>query len=326
MILEIPGYGPLPGYAPLLPAPQPAIHTGGSERRASAVLREVSDVGASGADVHAVSVTRTAALHIPTSLPTGRSSDSWCTGQVRPALPAVIHGPQATSSELQHSSPREVSGTLVTATAKQSLSNSERERINKRRREQRAQERPFFKEMVNAHAEQRQPRISIPTDADGKVIGLKTKWHNSVRSIAKNLLRWDIREYKQYPTEWNWVITSLIRELDHWYTYKPFALCRKYVSRYLSRAISDDRSEWKKHYFSTGMQHSDMPDLAFQSWQPWWVSEEGLAKAEQMKEVRSQGKGKRADCGPESSRGTRRSDSGGEASPQCPSGQVSDGH
>jgi hypothetical protein len=176
--------------------------------------------------------------------------------------------------------------------------------------------------MVNAHAEQRQPRISIPTDADGKVIGLKTKWHNSVRSIAKNLLRWDIREYKQYLTEWNWVITSLIRELDHWYTYEPFPLCRKYVSKYLSRAISDDRSEWKKHYFSTGLQHKDMPDIAFESWQPWWVSEEGLVKSEQMKELRSLGKDKRAERGPQSSRGTTWSDSGGGASLQCPSPQV----
>jgi hypothetical protein len=131
---------------------------------------------------------------------------------------------------------------MVTRTPKQALFDSERDRINKRRREQRAHERPFFKEMVTAHAEQRQPSVPIPIDAEGKVIGLKTKWHNSVRSIARNILRWDIREYKHHPTEWNWIITSLIRELDNWYSYDPYPLYRKYVSRYLSWAIADDNA------------------------------------------------------------------------------------
>jgi len=41
---------------------------------------------------------------------------------------------------------------------------------------------------MNAHAEQRQVRIPIPTNMEGNVIGLKTKWHNiivTVRSIAR---------------------------------------------------------------------------------------------------------------------------------------------
>jgi hypothetical protein len=210
----------------------------------------------------------------------------------------------------------------TTSISRQALSDSEKAKINKRRRDQRAHERPFFKEMVNAHAEQRQPSFPIPTNAEGKVIGLKTKWHNSVRAIAKNILCWDIREYKQHPTKWNWVITSLIRELANWYTYESYPLCRKYVSKYLSRAISDDRSEWKKHYFATGLQHEDMPDAAFDSWQPWWVSEEGMAKAEQMRELCSLGKDKRLDNGPSSSGGAATLDLPGSPSLQCPSPQV----
>jgi hypothetical protein len=102
------------------------------------------------------------------------------------------------------------------------LSDSEKDRINKHRREQRAQERPYFREMVTAHSEQRQPRFPTPIDAEGKVVGLKTKWHNSVRSIAKTILRWDIRNYKEHPTEWSWILNTLTQELSTLYKYVPF--------------------------------------------------------------------------------------------------------
>jgi hypothetical protein len=69
------------------------------------------------------------------------------------------------------------------------LSESKKDRRNKRWREQHAQERPYFREMVNAHSEQHQAQFPISTDGNVKVIGLKTKWHNSVRSIAKTILR-----------------------------------------------------------------------------------------------------------------------------------------
>jgi hypothetical protein len=159
--------------------------------------------------------------------------------------------------------------------------------VNKRRREQRALERPYLREMVNAHADQRQPKFPIPTNPEGKVIGLKTKWHNSVRSIARNVLRWDIRKYYEHPTEWKWILNTLTRDLDSLYTYTPYPLNRSYLSKYLSQALADDRAEWKKFYVQTGQQHQDMPDEAFQVWQPWWVSEEGRMKSEQMRGLRA---------------------------------------
>jgi hypothetical protein len=170
------------------------------------------------------------------------------------------------------------------------LSYIEKDRVNKRRKEQRVQERPYFKEMVNAHSEQWQPRFPIPTDADGRVIGLKTKWHNSVRSIAKTILRWDIQNYREHPTEWSWVLNTLTRELSTLYEYLPFELSRSYLSKYLGGTISDDRKEWKCYYFQTGLQHENMPDAAFKAWQLWWVSEEGMLKYAQMKKLRAQKK------------------------------------
>jgi hypothetical protein len=131
------------------------------------------------------------------------------------------------------------------------LSNIDWDHANKRRREQRAHERLYFKEIVAAHAEQRQPQFPTPTYAGCKVLGLKTKWHNSVRSIRNSILRWDIRNYREHSTEWDRVLTTLTRDLEILYSYKPYPLSRSY----LSGTISDNRKEWKKFYFETGKQH-----------------------------------------------------------------------
>ena len=117
------------------------------------------------------------------------------------ALPRSQTTMSAPGRILQHSTfpappqrgPTDVASTPSAASApprlsRPSLSDSERDRANKRRREQHTQERPYLREMVAAHAEQRQPQFSIPTNALGKVIGLKTKWHNSIRSMARNIL------------------------------------------------------------------------------------------------------------------------------------------
>jgi hypothetical protein len=122
--------------------------------------------------------------------------------------------------------------------------------------------------MVAAHAEQRQPQYPIPTCPGGKVLGLKTKWHNSIMSIRNSILRWDIRNCREHATEWNWVLTTLSRDLEIMYFYEPYPLCYSYLSKYLSGTISDNRKEWKKYYFETGKQHENMPNAAFSAWQP----------------------------------------------------------
>jgi hypothetical protein len=70
-------------------------------------------------------------------------------------------------------------------------------------------------------------------------------------------------------------------------SYEPYPMCRSYLSKYLSGTISDDMKEWKKYYFETGKQHENMTDAAFNAWQPWWVSEEGRAKCQQMRDLRA---------------------------------------
>jgi hypothetical protein len=117
-----------------------------------------------------------------------------------------------------------------------------------------------------------------------------------------------------------WILNTLIREFDTLYTYEPVPLDRVYLSKYLGRAISNDRAVWKKYYFATGLQHEDMLDVAFQLWQPWWVSKEGKAKSIQMKKLRSKVKPRGSSSGNLSSSlgGTTRtnqSDSPSQGSP-----------
>jgi hypothetical protein len=65
-------------------------------------------------------------------------------------------------------------------------------------------------------------------------------------------------------------------------------LSRSYLNKYLGGTLSNDRKEWKRYYFNTGLQHENIPDTAFKAWQLWWVSEEGMLKCAKMKELDAQ--------------------------------------
>jgi hypothetical protein len=41
------------------------------------------------------------------------------------------------------------------------------------------------------------------------------------------------------------------------------------MNKYLAGTILDDMKEWKKFYFKIGEQHKNMPNVAFNVWQPW---------------------------------------------------------
>jgi hypothetical protein len=117
------GMGPYLGIPPLVTIPEPPISSGINRRGASALFQDLRDVGAGVADVDGVTRLRTTPLPNPTPLPsTGRSSGSWCIGELLPPPPTAIHAPQATLSDLDHSAPREVRSSSITPTARQALS------------------------------------------------------------------------------------------------------------------------------------------------------------------------------------------------------------
>lgn len=74
----------------------------------------------------------------------------------------------------------------------------------------------------------------------------------------------------------------------------------------------------EKILFCHWLAAKDMLDLAFQSWQPWWISEEEKAKSENLKELCFLGKKKHSDMGPSSLRGAIISDTVGTPLPGSP--------
>ena len=165
----------------------------------------------------------------------------------------------------------------------------ERSDQNKRRREQRSYEPAFFKETVASHAEGRKPKHNIPTNEQGKIVGLRTKWHGTCRSIAKRLINWTYPSYAKHQGEWKLLCATVQRELDTLFSYSPTDLDPNYLSKYLDDAIAHDKSIWRQFFYDRGLQHEDCPDEAWQSCMPYWDSEEGREKSKLMQSKRALG-------------------------------------
>ena len=138
-----------------------------------------------------------------------------------------------------------------------------------------------------AHAEGRQIRYPILTNPDGDIIGNRGKWQAAVRSIVEVTVDRTIREYRKNPQEWKWLLKTIQRELDLRFSF-VYPVKSETLSQYLSMILSNDRYKWHKHYVATsGGQHEDCPDDAFETLSKFWESPEGKAKTETMKGIRS---------------------------------------
>ena len=163
------------------------------------------------------------------------------------------------------------------------FSREEKQRLNKKRCLQNSLKTPYLAEMKLAHAEQRSPSAVIPTSPTGEVIGLKTVFHNAVRTLARRCVNYSYRSYVGKKGEWKAVIDAIMMSLELVYTF-PYPLSRKYVSKFLKGALADDRKVYKAYFIEKkGEQHPDMPDEAFVVWSEWWSSPEGKTEAEDMK-------------------------------------------
>ena len=117
--------------------------------------------------------------------------------------------------------------------------------------------------MKLAHAKQRSPTAVIPTSPSGEVIGLKTVFHNAVRTLARRCVNFSYRSYVGKKGEWKAVIDAIMMSLDLVYKF-PYPLSRKYVSKFLKGALADDRKIYKAYFIAnSGEQHPDMPDEAY---------------------------------------------------------------
>ncbi|KAG0571989.1 hypothetical protein KC19_VG059400 [Ceratodon purpureus] len=166
----------------------------------------------------------------------------------------------------------------------QSVDHTER---NKRRREQWSYEPAFFKETIASHAERRKPKHCIPTNQQGKIVGLRTKWHGTCRSIAKGLINWDYKSYAKHQGEWHLLCLTVVRELDTLFSYSLTDLDPNYLPKYLDDAIAHDKSTWRQHFYDTGLQHENCPNAAWETWHQHWNSDEGRQKTRYMEEKRA---------------------------------------
>ena len=222
-------------------------------------------------------------LPAPIEVPRPLQSES-SHGFTDPCVPIATRTPSSSSSSEAQAS---LQGSK-TGAPRQSLS-LDKSAQNKRRREQRSYEPAFFKETVASHAEGRKPKYPIPTNEQGKIIGLRTKWHSTCKSIARRLINWSYQSYAKRHSEWQLLILTLQRELDSIYTYNPTGLDPGYLSKYLEDALAHWKSTWRQFYYETGRQHEDCPDEAWAAWQPHWNSEEGRQKSKEMQEKRALG-------------------------------------
>ncbi|KAG0597212.1 hypothetical protein M758_UG321000 [Ceratodon purpureus] len=160
-----------------------------------------------------------------------------------------------------------------------------------KRRAQNLQNEAYALQRI-AHAEGRQIRYPILTNREGEIIGNRGKWQAAVRSIVELTVDRSIREYRKEPGEWKWLLRTIQRELDLWFSF-GYPVKPEILSSYLSQILSNDRYKWHKHYIQTeGGQHEDCSDEAFQALRQFWESPEGKAKSENMSRIRSKvGKG-----------------------------------
>ena len=197
-----------------------------------------------------------------------------------------LAGPEATPS-LQQERER-----LTRVAEHERCAVEDKERLNKKRCVQNSLKTPYLAEMKKAHAEQRSPSAVIPTSPTGEVIGLKTVFHNAVRTLARRCVNYSYRTYVGRKGEWKAVIDAIMMSLELVYEF-PHPLSRKYVSKFLKGALADDRKVYKAYFIKNlGEQHPDMPDEAYRVWGEWWTSPEGKSEAEEMKALNGMRKSK----------------------------------
>ena len=136
-----------------------------------------------------------------------------------------------------------------------------------------------------AHAEGRQIRYPILTNPEGEINRNRGKWQAAVRSIVELAVDRSIREYRKEPWEWKWLLRTIQRGLDLQFSF-VYPVKPEVLSPYLSLILSNDRYKWHKHYVLTsGGQHEDCPDEAFEKLRRFWETPEGKAKNKTMSRI-----------------------------------------
>ena len=161
-----------------------------------------------------------------------------------------------------------------------------REQETRKRAAGRELQRPYLKEMAQAHAENREPRIEIPVCPSGKVLGLLNPWQRAARLCARQTLNYKVRSYKAKRELWESQVQCIADKLAQNFSYsRPLDIA--YLGKFLKNTLKNDRKHWKKYFVAThGLKHPRCPEEAFTEWKKYWLSEAGKEESVQMTEMR----------------------------------------
>ena len=67
----------------------------------------------------------------------------------------------------------------------------------------------YLTKMKIAYVEERSTRNIIHTNEQGVIIGLSTKWHRAVKSLAKRENYFKLKNYNEHPLAWSIVLNKI---------------------------------------------------------------------------------------------------------------------
>jgi hypothetical protein len=101
--------------------------------------------------------------------------------------------------------------------------------------------------MMIAYAKGRSTRNIIHTNEQGVIIGLWTKWHGAVKSLARREINFKLKNYNEHPLAWNIVLNKIQQELNKMFVFQLTEVVEGYLETYLKDSLSKDLYKWRKH-------------------------------------------------------------------------------
>jgi hypothetical protein len=145
----------------------------------------------------------------------------------------------------------------------------------------------YLSEMKNAHSEGRPAHHIIQTSEQGVILGLRTKWHGAVKSLARREIDYKLKNYNDHPLAWSIVVGKIQSELNKMFIFEHTEVAEGYLEKYLKDSLTKDRHTWRKHWVVRRERHKKCPLTYFNAFHEYWDSEEGQQESKAMTRKRS---------------------------------------
>ena len=155
------------------------------------------------------------------------------------------------------------------------------ERRNQTRRSNREANSSLVKEVKEALAEGRPPKVKVSEDHRH----LKARWHAAAKEVAYKYLDLTKESWKSYTSHEK---STIRRELDELIKCEP-PLDPHVVDKYLAGHLRSARAVWKAHWLQhgDGARHPNCPEVAWENLIKWWATDDCKKEAAAMAHRRS---------------------------------------